>query len=330
MNKSGLYPLKFTPIYKHYLWGGRNLEKLGKKIAKDEIVAESWELADHDEDVSVVKNGPLSGKSLRELLSRYGEEICPKTANERFPIIIKYLDANQRLSVQVHPDDDYARTHESLSELGKNECWFVMEAPPGAELIFGIKKGVTKRAFQKLIEENRIEEGLNRLPISAGDFIFIRTGTVHALLEGTMVCEILQNSDTTYRLYDWGRLGADGKSRPLHIDKALDVINFPSDSEYEKYLEELVIRYDKQSLNYTQRLLRSRYFNVDLFNYRTEFGLEFNGEHFHTFSILAGDGELIYEKGTLPVERGETVLVPRTIKRYKVKTGGVKALRTFL
>ena len=330
MKNPELYPLKFTPIYKHYLWGGRNLEKLGKKIAEGEIVAESWELADHDEDVSIVKNGPLSGKSLRELLCQYGEAICPKTANGRFPIIIKYLDAHSRLSVQVHPDDDYTRTHESPTELGKNECWFVMDAPPGTELIFGIKKGVTKHTFHRMIGENRIEEGLNRLPISAGDFIYIRTGTVHALLERTMVCEILQNSDTTYRIYDWGRTGSDGKPRPLHIEKALEVIDFPSGCDYEKYLEELMICYDKQGVNRTQQLLRNRYFNVDHLYYRTEFCLEFRQEHFHALNVLSGEGVIIHDKGTLPVERGETVLIPRTVKRYRVKTGEIRVLRTFL
>jgi len=330
VKKPELYPLKFNAIYKDYIWGGRNLEKLGKIIGQEEIVAESWEVADHDEDVSIVKNGHLEGKSLRELIELYGEDICPKTDNGRFPIIMKYLDANKRLSVQVHPDDEYARTHESPLELGKNECWFILDAPPGAELILGIKKGLTKEDFKKLIEENRLEEGLNRLPISRGDFIFIRSGTVHALLEGVVVCEILQNSDTTYRLYDWGRVGQDGQPRPLQIDKALDVINFPRVIDYEKHMKDLVIDYDKESMNIAVNLIRCKYFNIDYLHYIREFDLTVEGHHFHTLNVLSGSGEIVYNYGKIPIRQGETVLVPQPVQRYTIKTHEIEMIKVFL
>jgi mannose-6-phosphate isomerase len=330
MKNPQLYPLKFNPIYKHYLWGGKNLTKMGKQIAEDEIVAESWEIADHGEDVSIVRNGPLAGRSLRELIELFGQDLCPESSNGRFPIIIKFLDANKRLSVQVHPDDEYATKHESPTELGKNECWYILDAPPDAELIFGIKKGVTKQEFQKLVEKGRIEDGLNRLQIKSGDFLFIKTGTVHALLEGTMVCEILQNSDTTYRLYDWERLGADGKPRPLHIEKALDVIRFSTRDEYEQELEKLVFVSDSRSVNRTQLLLQNSHFNIEHLNYQREFSLAFRKEHFHALIVITGSGEINHTSGTTPVRKGETILIPRSIGSYRIQTKGMRALKAFL
>ncbi len=325
-----LYPLKFEPIYKNYIWGGRNLEKIGKKIVPGEIVAESWEISDHDEDVSVVANGTLKGRTLRELIETYKTDICPETENGRFPILIKYIDANQKLSVQVHPDDEYTRTHESPTELGKNECWYVMDAPRGAELILGVKKGMTRERFRAHIESGRIEEGLTRHPVSTGDFIFIRSGTVHALLEGIMVCEIQENSDTTYRLYDWGRMDSDGKPRSLHIEKALDVINYLPESEYDMYMKQLAIPYDKSEKNSVHTFVRSKFFNIDLLNYTQDFDTEFHNEHFHTLNIVSGTGSILWKGGEFGFHTGETLLVPRTVHKYTIRTKESEVLRTFL
>ena len=328
--KIDLYPLKFVEIYKPYIWGGQNLRKLGKPIKEGQIVAESWEVSDHNDDISIVENGPLAGKSLRELIKMYGEDISPKTENGRFPILIKYIDANKRLSVQVHPDDEYARTHESPNELGKRECWYIMEAPPGAELIMGIRKGIDKKSFIKMIKENRIEDGLNKIKVKKGDFIYIKTGTVHALLEGIMVCEIQENSDTTYRLYDWGRVGNDGKPRPLHIDKALDVIYFPPENEYNNYIKSLLIDYDKNLENGSQKLIRSKYFNIDFLRYSIAFKQSMGKYHFHTLNILKGEGLLKYKSGFEKIMRGDTILVPRPINEYEIETNGIEMLKTFL
>jgi len=330
MKNNGLYPLKFEAIYKHYIWGGRNLEKIGKNIAPDEIVAESWEVSDHDEDISTAANGSLRGKTLRELIAAYGTDICPVTENGRFPILIKYIDASRKLSVQVHPDDSYARSHESSTELGKNECWYIMEAPPGAELILGIKKGMARNILKTLIEENRIEDGIQRHPVSKGDFIYIKSGTVHALLEDIMVCEIQQNSDTTYRMYDWGRMGANGKPRPLHIEKALDVINYLPEEEYERYMGELAIPYNKSTVNHTHALVREKFFNIDLLKYRIDADCSFHEEHFHTLNILDGNGTISWKDGDLPCQKGESILVPRAAGSYTIYTAGIEILKSFL
>jgi mannose-6-phosphate isomerase len=330
MKKPQLYPFKFEPIFRHYIWGGTNLRRLGKVIGDDEIVAESWEVSDHDEDKSIVSNGHLKGKTLREIIAQFGEDVCPGTGNGRFPILIKYIDANRKLSVQVHPDDGYARRHEGPKELGKTECWYVMDAPPGAELVLGIKKGITRHDFERMIDENRIEDGISRIQVSKGDFIYLKSGTVHALLEGIMVCEIQENSDTTYRLYDWGRKGHDGKPRPLHIDRALDVINFLPAQSYESSMKELFIHYDKSAKNQIQELVRSPFFNIDLLHYTHNVTLTIDNAHFNTLNILDGEGDVVWDTSTLSFKRGETLLIPRTCRQYAIYSDNFTVLKTFL
>lgn len=224
-----IYPLSFQPVFKDYIWGGRNLEtKLGREIPPG-VIAESWEIAAHPNGETVVADGPLAGLTLSAVQDRLGEKLLGRNsraalADGRFPLLIKLLDANRWLSVQVHPDDDYAQSHGG--DLGKTEMWIVLDAEPDAELIFGLKKGTSQTEFKQAVAQGRIEQALHRVAVCAGDAVFVPAGTVHALGPGTIVAEIQQNSDTTYRLYDWGRMGTDGKPRPLHIQQALDVIDW--------------------------------------------------------------------------------------------------------
>ena len=226
-----LYPMTFTPVLKDYIWGGRNLEtRLGRALPAAGVVAESWEIAAHEDGVSLVGNGPYAGWSLTQVHAELGLDLIGSNnawAQERgkFPLLVKLLDAHTPLSVQVHPDDAYALAHEG-NELGKTEMWVVLHADPGAELIVGVKAGTTPDAFRRAIAENRPEPYLHRVPVQAGDHVCVPAGTLHAIMGGLLIAEIQQNSNTTYRVYDWGRVGADGKGRPLHVDKALDVIDF--------------------------------------------------------------------------------------------------------
>ncbi len=225
-------PLFFEPVLKHYIWGGRNLELLGRNLPAGKMVAESWEISAHDDGKTKVMNGNFSGKSLQELLENAGEKLVGtknRWASERgkFPWLIKLLDANQPLSVQVHPDDAYAKKHEG-NELGKTEMWVVLWAKPDAAIIYGLKKDVEKQEFKSAIEQGKMESVLNVVPIQAGDHICVPAGTLHAILGGAIIAEIQQNSNTTYRIYDWGRKDNSGQSRPLHIEKGLDAINFDS------------------------------------------------------------------------------------------------------
>lgn len=220
-----IYPLSFEPVYKDYIWGGRNLgTKLGRKIPPG-IVAESWEVAAHPHGHTKVASGPLAGYTLAALHEHLGERLMGQAAGSPdFPLLIKVLDATRWLSVQVHPDDPYAREH--AGELGKTELWIILHAEPGAELIYGLKAGVDRQQLSQAAADGTIEPLLHRVQIRTGDAVYLPAGTVHALGPGTIIAEIQQNSDTTYRLYDWGRTGSDGAARPLHISQALDVIDW--------------------------------------------------------------------------------------------------------
>jgi len=225
-----IYPLTFEPVFRDYVWGGRNLETLFGRRLPPGIVAESWEISAHPSSPTRVDAGAWRGQTLPEVLATLGTDLVGTNsarmlARGTFPLLVKLLDANRDLSVQVHPDDEYALAHEG-GELGKTEMWYVLHARPGAELIYGLARGVTRESFRAALRDNCLETQLHHLPIAPGDSIFIPAGTVHALLAGAVVAEIQQNADTTYRVYDWGRLGADGLPRPLHTEKALEVINF--------------------------------------------------------------------------------------------------------
>jgi mannose-6-phosphate isomerase len=224
-----LYPLLFTPVLKDYVWGGRNLERvLGRELPPGRV-AESWEIAAHDDGASTVANGPYTGRTLTEVHGLLGLDLIGRRngwAQERgkFPLLVKLLDASDKLSVQVHPNDAYALAHEG-NELGKTEMWVVLHAEPGARLIIGLCRGIAPSQFRQAIESGTLEECLHTLAVKAGDFVCVPSGTVHALLDGVVIAEIQQNSNTTYRVYDWNR-AAKGRARPLHIDKAMDVIDF--------------------------------------------------------------------------------------------------------
>ncbi len=229
MASSKLYPLTFSPVFKDYIWGGRNLERIGREIP-DGIIAESWEIAAHKDGESTVTNGALAGKRLSEVQTMYGLDLIGTRnawAHERglFPLLIKILDANRPLSVQVHPNDNYALEHEG-NELGKTEMWVVLHAEPSAEVILGVKNETEPDAFRTAIEAGNLEQYLHRIPVKTGDHICVPAGSLHAIMDGLLIAEIQQNSNTTYRVYDWNRVGNDGQPRPLHIDRALDVINF--------------------------------------------------------------------------------------------------------
>ncbi|NLN70857.1 MAG: class I mannose-6-phosphate isomerase [Chloroflexi bacterium] len=233
---SELYPLFFSPVLKHYLWGGRNLEKLGRELPSDLQVAESWEIASHSDGRTVVSNGHYAGKNLAELLTLLGEDLVGSNnlwALERgvFPLLVKLLDAKTRLSIQVHPDDTYACEHEGGNELGKAEMWVILSATPGAGIIYGFSQETTPEVFRQAIQAETLDPLLNFLPVKAGDHVCVPPGTLHAILDGVLLAEIQQNSNTTYRVYDWGRLDNQGRARALHVDRALDVLNFQQVNE---------------------------------------------------------------------------------------------------
>ncbi len=226
---SDLYPLRFAPVYKDYIWGGRKLASLGRTLPPGRV-AESWEIAAHPAGTSTVVNGRWAGTSLADLRAQLGARLVGARAawaeaRGIFPLLVKLLDAHEPLSVQVHPDDAYARAHEG-NELGKSEMWVVLHAQPGAAIVLGVSPGTTPERFRAALAAGDLEACLHRLPLQTGDVVCVPAGSVHAILGGLVIAEIQQNSNTTYRVYDWGRVGDDGRPRPLHVDHALAVINF--------------------------------------------------------------------------------------------------------
>jgi mannose-6-phosphate isomerase len=222
-----LYPLTFHPIFKKRVWGGREMKRLyGKKLPPGTPIGESWEISDRPGDASVIANGPLAGKDLRWLMEKHRAEFLggAKPANRnRFPLLCKILDAREKLSLQVHPPANKA------AELGgepKTEMWFIADAAPGAELFVGLKRGVTRAEFEKKVRAGEVAECFHRVPVRGGDAMFLPSGRVHAIGAGLVIFEIQQNSDTTYRVFDWNRAGLDGKPRELHVAQSLASIDF--------------------------------------------------------------------------------------------------------
>lgn len=323
-----LYPLKFNPVYKSYLWGGRNLQRFGKHLPEG-VVAESWEISCHPNGVSVISNGEYAGTPLTGLIADFGVQVIgtalPTQYLAKFPLLVKLIDANDKLSVQVHPDDAYAQAHEN-GELGKNEMWYILEAKPGAELIYDVRPGVTKEDFARAVAQGTIESCLKKLPVSSGDVVNIPAGMVHAIGAGIILAEIQQNSDTTYRVYDYDRTDANGVKRPLHIEKALEVIDFNSRNRLEK-APGLTIQPNQDTKR--KILVANRYFAVELDTIRGMSEEIADGSKFYIYFVTEGTGEIHYQKNTLPVTRGESVLIPAALGPYTIK-GDLQVLKAFV
>jgi mannose-6-phosphate isomerase len=327
-----LYPIKFIPCYKDYIWGGRNLEKLGKKLPEG-IVAESWEIACHPDGTNIIANGEYKGLSFQELLSKHKSEVIGSGYAENhignqygcmFPLLIKLIDANDKLSVQVHPDDEYARVHEN-GELGKNEMWYILDAKPGAKIIYDLNPRTTRKSFEGAVKNGTIFECLNVVEVSAGDVINIPAGIIHAIGEGIVIAEIQQNSNTTYRVYDYDRIGKDGSKRPLHIDKAIDVINFESGLKSAK-IKGLKIDIGKNS--YKTYYIANKYFSVEMYNLNSEIE-ESTENRFCIFVLIDGEATIESKGIEVKVIRGESVLVPAAMGKYSIK-GNFKALKAYI
>lgn len=317
------YPLQFQPEFKERVWGGRNLERFGFQMQEGRI-GEAWTIGDHPNGTTKVMNGALEGLGLDQVREQYGKEFfgtkgfSEKTG--RFPLLIKLLDCEDDLSVQVHPNDDY--TNLPAGELGKTEMWYVLDAKPGAKIIYGLKDGVTREELAQAIAENRIMDSLNEVSVSAGDTFYIPAGTVHALCAGVLVAEIQQNSDTTYRLYDYNRLGLDGQPRELHIEDSLNVIAY-EDSGATRMTTELT------SSNEWLEIARSPYFLVQKGKTDSTWSLDTTGKSFVIHVICEGTGSLRWDGRELPVKPGDCFLIPATLGSYSF-SGSLTVLRSLV
>jgi mannose-6-phosphate isomerase len=245
-----VYPLKFKPIFKQRIWGGQKLrEYFGKDIPADEKVGESWELADLPRDKSIITNGPLNGTNINQAITKYPQEITGnKNFKGNFPLLIKYLDAEDVLSVQVHPDEETCRRTGKGDP--KTECWYIIKAAPGAVIYKGVKKDVTKEQFAEAIKNGSAAELLNKIEVRQGQCHFLPSGTAHAIGAGLLISEIQRPSDTTYRVFDWNRVDENGKARQLHIEDALESIHFGEDA-------------DELPVTTVGRLVECEYFIID-------------------------------------------------------------------
>ncbi len=318
-----IYPLTFNPAYKDYIWGGRNLETVLGKTIPDGTVAEIWEISGHPNGLSSVKNGPLAGKDLLTVQAELGIELVGGNNQYaldlgKFPVLIKLLDANRWLSVQVHPKDEYALKHEG--DFGKTEMWVILHAEPDAEIIFGFEPGVDRDAFAQAVADGRSEDLLHRVPTKTGDVFFVAAGSVHALGPGIIVAEIQQNSDTTYRIYDWGRLGNDGQPRPLHIEQSLAVMNFDQVRPKALRPKVLVNMLEVGDVK-VEQIGSCRYFQTERITMPADSALvgECDGSTYEIFGVLSGQVTVYWDGEPVTVSGVNWVLLPAALGEYQIQ-----------
>jgi mannose-6-phosphate isomerase len=307
-----LYPLTFRPVFKRYLWGGRWLGSvLGKPIGPESDYAESWEVADHEQGQSIVADGPLAGTTLHELVMSRGAELLGRHAPQpRFPLLFKFLDCQRDLSVQVHPDDAVAAKL-TPPDLGKTEAWVILDAQPGSRVYAGLRGGCDEAVLREAIGGGAIEQCLHSFEPRSGDCIFIPAGTVHALGAGLLVAEIQQASDTTYRLYDWGRVGPDGQPRKLHVEEALAVIDFSA-------VNVLPVQPSSGAGPNVERLVACDRFVLDRWTLAAQERLELN-ERCHLISVIDGALTINSSAGRIVLRLGKTALLPACVGNVELQ-----------
>ena len=298
-----LVPLRFEPIFRRYVWGGRRLHTLlGKPIGPEHDYAESWEIVDRDTVQSVVECGLYQGRTLGELCQRFGAALLGRHSTlARFPLLFKFLDANRSLSVQVHPNDSYAAKRAS-PDLGKTEAWVILHADPGSAIYAGLNPGCDRRTLEEAIRRGTTESCLHRFEPRPGDCVFLPAGTVHALGSGLVVAEVQQSSDLTYRLFDWNRAGSDGLPRPLHVREALEVIDFVKGP----VLPQNPRRTD---LPHVERLVCCEHFVLDRWCFAQPQALRVD-DRFHLTAVIDGEVHISGDRLDVRLGRGDTALLP--------------------
>ena len=304
-----LYPLKFSPISKYRMWGGDKLNTILNKQFEQQQIGESWEISDVKGEQTLVANGSLSGKTLKELISTYQSNLVGKNVYDRFgtdfPLLIKFIDAKTPLSIQVHPHDHIAK--ERHDSFGKNEMWYIMDADDEAEIIVGFNKELTKESYAEKLQSETVLEVLNKEQTSAGDAFYIPTGRVHAIGAGVLLAEIQQTSDVTYRIYDYNRVDkATGETRELHNDLALDVIDFSVHDSYKT-------KYDNKP-NTSNQLIHTDYFRSNILTIDQSIKKDYSDiDSFVIYICTEGALELTTSQGAYSLTKGETLLLPACV-----------------
>jgi mannose-6-phosphate isomerase len=305
-----LYPMVFEPILKDRIWGGTKLKTdLGKTNLPTDTTGESWELSAVPGDVSVVKEGAYAGKPLSELLEKFPEEILGSKIHiqfgTQFPLLFKFLDAREDLSIQVHPNDELAK--ERHNSFGKTEMWYVMQADEGARIIVGFKHKSSADEYVQHLGDKNLIEILNEVPVKKGDVFFLETGTIHAIGAGIVIAEIQQTSDITYRIYDWDRVDANGKGRELHVQQALDAMNYNT-TETQKYYA--------QEPNKSNVMVDCPYFTTSFLPLDGNAAVSKDGNSFTVYICTEGDFSVAFDEKKYDFSKGDTILIPAALKTY--------------
>lgn len=319
-----LYPLRFEPILRRYLWGGRRLaDALGKPLGEGDDYAESWEICDRRGDQSAVATGPLRGTTLGELTRTRGDELMGRHAPQaRFPLLFKFLDAQKTLSVQVHPRDEHA-ARLNPPDFGKTEAWVVLDAQPGSLIYAGLKRGFDRAALERELVRGTCELCLHRFEPKPGDCVFLPAGMVHAIGEGLLIAEIQQSSDVTYRLFDWNRVGADGRPRDLHIEQSLEVIDFslgPAAPQRPRATEQPGV----------ERLVECDKFVLDRRTFSAPQAIG-GDDRCHLIAVVEGEIDITDDADRQRTRKGHTVLLPASLGSVEiVPRGGAVLLDIYL
>ena len=309
-----LYPLFFKTISKERLWGGRKLiDYLNKPFHGNEI-GESWELSAVSGDESVVSDGPLQGKQLNKLIEIYKSDLVGKSVYKRFgndfPVLIKYIDAQKDLSVQLHPHDNLAKQRHN--SFGKDEMWYIMDADPGAQLITGFSKDIDQKKYEKHLKKGKIEDLLHYETVKRGDTFFIRTGTIHAIGAGILLAEIQQTSDITYRIFDWNRTDKDGNTRQLHTELAVGAIDFVKRDNHK-------IEYEVET-NQRNLMVDSPYFTTEIIFLDGEMSVQTDQlDSFVVLMAVQGDTQILVDRITYALPFGSTVLLPACLTGFTIQ-----------
>ena len=322
--KTELYPIKFRPILKDKIWGGKKLKNLLNKNSDLPNVGESWEISDVEGDISVISNGELKGQSLKQLLGTFKEELIGvqnyRVFKNKFPLLIKFIDAKEDLSIQLHPNDELAaKRHNSF---GKTEMWYVMQADDNSNLIVGFNQDMTPETYLKHLEAKTLPEILNFDKVKAGDTYFIEVGRVHAIGAGVMLAEIQQTSDITYRVYDWDRLDDEGNERDLHNDLAIDAFDFNMKNDFR-------VSYPKTE-NQSNEMVSCPYFTTSYLEVSETLQKENIHDSFMIYMCVEGKAEIITETFSESIIIGETILIPAVIKQFVIKADTAKLLEVYV
>lgn len=298
-----LYPLRFKPVYKNYIWGGNRIPALYQRGEPAGVYAESWEISTHPDGMTVIVNGSLAGKTLRDILPEYKTTLLgTNVKGGDFPLLIKLIDARDVLSVQVHPNDGNAA---AVSGEPKTEMWYFLEGDGSAQVYCGLKSRIGKTEFLKAMEEKAFADILQKVPARKGEAVFVPGGCVHAIDKGCLILEIQQNSNTTYRIYDWDRVGADGKPREVHIDKALKVIDWENNGDPRCKISGTTVQ-------------NCEYFRLDRFALKVAKDFPMTGKTFHALFVAEGSGEIVWDAGEEKLSTGQSWLVPASLGNYTV------------